>query len=252
MSLTDATTKVSIILTTYNGSKYIVETIESVRSQTYQNWELIIIDDGSKDNTCKIITAIEDKRIRLYEAGRIGINGKVKNIGLAKASGDLVAFIDHDDLWAPTKIQKQVEVLCQYPEAGFSLTGGYNFKKPGEPFEYFYKERQGIKYDNFFISFFQSEVAGFTQALLFRKECIVIAGVFKETGSFSDADFIIDLAHHFKGVIIYEPLLYRRLHDVNYISQTGKKIIMKELRLFKPIKKSCLQKLSVITYSGFI
>ena len=62
--------------------KYIGETIESVRSQTWQNWELIIVDDGSDDNTCEIITGIKDERIHLYKAGRIGINGRIKNIGL--------------------------------------------------------------------------------------------------------------------------------------------------------------------------
>ena len=131
--------KVSIIITTYNGSKYIRETIESVCNQTYRNWELIIIDDGSEDNTCEIITSFKDERIQLFKAGRIGINGRIKNIGLEKASGELIAFIDHDDLWHPSKLEKQITVLQEYPEAGFCLTGGYNFKTKGEPFEYFYK-----------------------------------------------------------------------------------------------------------------
>ena len=209
--------RVSIIISTYNGAKHIGETIDSIRSQTYSNWELIIIDDGSDDDTVEVITGIKDERIQLLLAGRIAINGRVKNIGLSKATGDYIAFIDHDDLWAPSKLEKQVNALQEYPEAGFCLTGGYNFKNPGEPMEYFYKRAEGMKFDNVFISFFRSELPGYTQALMLRRECIAFTGPFKEIKSFSDVDFILNLAYHFKAIVLYEPLLFRRLHDSNYI-----------------------------------
>src|SRR3990170_6954988 len=109
--------KVSIIMSTYNRAAYIIETIESIRNQTYQNWELIIIDDGSDDNTEEVIEAIKDSRIQFYKAGRLGIASKIKNIGLEKVTGELIAFIDSDDLWAQTKLEKQLILLQQYPEA---------------------------------------------------------------------------------------------------------------------------------------
>ena len=213
---TNTSLKVSIIISTYNGEKYIGETIESVRDQTWQNWELVIVDDGSDDNTCEIIAGIKDERIKLYKAGRIGVNGRIKNIALSKVSGELIAFIDHDDLWAPAKLEKQVTVLQQYPDAGFSLTGGYNFKTKGEPLENFYKESEGVRLDNVFLSIFRSEIAVWTQALLVRKQCIEEAGPFSETSLFADPEFIFRLAYHFKAVILYEPLMYHRLHDTNY------------------------------------
>ena len=74
--------KVSIIMPTYNRAEYIIETIESIRNQTYSNWELIIVDDGSDDNTEELISQIKDERIQFYKAGRIGVNGRIKNIGL--------------------------------------------------------------------------------------------------------------------------------------------------------------------------
>ena len=200
-----------------------METIESIRNQTYMNWELIIVDDGSTDDTRNIINAVKEERIRMYKAGRIGVNGTLKNIGLAMASGDLVAFIDHDDLWASEKIERQVAALQQYGEAGFSLTGGYNFRKKGEPTEYFYKQREGTKVENVFVSFFMSELPGFTQALMLRKECMVVTGGFNETKSFSDVDFILKLAYHFEAVILYEALVFRRLHDTNYILSNWEK-----------------------------
>jgi len=200
---------------TYNRAAFIGETIASVVNQTYQNWELIIVDDGSDDNTEEIISTIKDRRIQFYKAGRIAINGKIKNIGLEKANGQLIAFIDSDDLWAETKLEKQVAALEEYPEAGFSLTGGFNFRKVTQPIDFFYKQREGLRYGDIFISIFKSEISTTTPSLILRSKCLRVTGGFDETKPFSDIDFILKLASHFKAVILYEPLLYRRLHEAN-------------------------------------
>lgn len=235
------TPKVSIILPTYNRARLIMETIESIQHQTYSNWELIIVDDGSDDNTAEIVLQLKDERIHFIKAGRVGIGGKIKNLGLNKASGEFIAFNDSDDLWDKTKIEKQVAALEKYSEAGFCLTGGYNFKKIDEPIDFFYKQKEGSKVDNIFNLIFTSQVAVFVQALMIRKSCLPIVGAFKEEKSFSDFDFIVSLALNFKAVIIYEPLIFRRLHDENYIIPTweksyyeGKTIINENRSLLPP------------------
>ena len=217
------TPTVSIIIPTYNRAGLILQTIESIRHQTYANWQLIIVDDGSQDNTEELVSRITDDRIQFIKAGRIGIGGKIKNIGLAKASGALIAFNDSDDLWHKTKLEKQVAALREYPEAGFCLTGGYNCRKPDEPIDYFYKKKDGTRFDNLFTAIFQSEVTVFAQALMIRRSCLDVIGSFKEEKSFSDFDFIVSLARNFKGLILYEPLVFRRLHDENYINTTWEK-----------------------------
>ena len=156
---------------------------------------------------------------------------------MEKVKGELIAFIDSDDLWATSKLEKQVAALQQYPEAGFSLTGGYNFRKLSKPIDFFYKEKDGIKYDNVFISIFRSEVAAFAQALMFRKKCLSVAGSFKEVKSFSDIDFIISLARHFNAVILYEPLVYRRLHDANYITPNWEKSFYEGIEIIQANKE---------------
>src|SRR6185436_18266781 len=170
---------------------------------------------GSDDDTEEVISQVKDQRIRFYKAGRIAINGKIKNIGLEKAKGELIAFIDSDDLWAETKLEKQVAVLQEYPEAGFSLTGGFNFRTVNQPIDFFYKQREGLRYGDIFISIFKSEISTTTPSLILRKRCLQNTGGFDETKPFSDIDFILKLASHFKAVILYEPLLYRRLHEAN-------------------------------------
>jgi glycosyltransferase involved in cell wall biosynthesis len=214
---------VSIIMPTYNRAALIAETIGSIRKQTYSNWELIIVDDGSDDNTEEVIAEINDERLHFIKAGRIGIGGKIKNIGLEHARGEFIAFNDSDDLWHETKLEKQLNALAEFPEAGFCLTGGYNFKKIDEPLDYFYKRQDGTRCDNLFTSIFKSEVAVFVQALMIRRNCLQIVDHFKEEKSFSDFDFVIALAKNFKGLILYAPLVFRRLHDENYITTTWEK-----------------------------
>jgi glycosyltransferase involved in cell wall biosynthesis len=172
------------------------------------------VDDGSDDDTGEKVAAIGDKRFVFVKAGRIGLNGRVKNIGLETSRGEMIAFIDSDDLWNEEKLEKQLEILARYP-ASFCLTGGYNFKEPGKPLEYFYRQREGHRHGNLFESVFKSEVAVLTPSLMFRRSCLDVTGNFNEHKPFADGDFILQLAKHFNGVVLYEPLLYRRLHESN-------------------------------------
>lgn len=197
---------------TYNRAHLIEETIASIRNQTFTDWELLIMDDGSDDDTEVIVSQIKDDRIYLYKEPRTGYVSKLKNKAIQKSRGEWVAFIDSDDLWVNTKLEKQVAAMSQYPDAGFCLTGGYNFIKQNEPVEYLYKEREGIRYGNFLIDMLQSKIAGHIPVLLFRKSCVTVSGYFDEQKPFSDPDFILSLACYHKAVLLYEPLYYRRLH----------------------------------------
>jgi len=205
---------ISIIIPTYNRANYIAETIESIRQQTYANWELIIVDDGSDDDTSEIVRAIPDKRIRFFKGPHSGME-KARNEGLEKANGELIGFMDSDDLWSPDKLEKQLSVFREHPQIAFCLTGGYEFKKNGEPSVYFYKQREGLKHGNLFLAFFQSEVVALPASLLFKKTCLDVTGFFKKL-ELAHIHFILSLAIHFEGAIVYEPLLYRRMHDRSY------------------------------------
>lgn len=208
----DTLPKISIIMPTYNRAHLIGETVDSIRSQTFTDWELLIMDDGSDDDTEAIIAKYTDERIHFFKCGRSGHVSKLKNRAIERCRGELVAFIDSDDLWAPAKLEKQFAAMQQYPDAGFCLTGGYNFINKDKPEEYLYKQKDGLRMGNFLIAMLRSEVAGHIPALMFRKNCVRISGYFDEKKLFSDPDFILSLACHHQGVLLYEPLYYRRLH----------------------------------------
>ena len=96
----------SIILPTYNRAEtFLKSAIESVLNQSYQNWELLIIDNNSRDNTDDLVNSFYDKRIKLLKNYRIGNIARSRNIGIKKAKGEYIAFIDSDDFWETDKIE---------------------------------------------------------------------------------------------------------------------------------------------------
>lgn len=99
---------VSIIMPAYNAENYIKESIQTVLDQTFTNWELIIIDDCSSDNTVDVIRAIEDDRIRLIELEKNSGAAVARNRGVEIAQGEYIAFLDSDDLWGAEKLTKQL------------------------------------------------------------------------------------------------------------------------------------------------
>lgn len=104
---------VSIITPSYNCSRYIKETIAAIRAQTYQNWEMIITDDCSDDDSCAVIEDYtqNDSRIILLRAETNGGAGAARNNSIKAAKGRYIAFCDSDDVWLPTKLEKQLELM---------------------------------------------------------------------------------------------------------------------------------------------
>ena len=110
---------VSIIMPSYNTAQYIGESIKSVQAQTYENWELIIVDDCSTDNTDTAVEPfLSDERIRYLKNSRNSGAAVSRNYALREAKGKWIAFLDSDDLWLPDKLEKQIN---------FMLENGYHF-----------------------------------------------------------------------------------------------------------------------------
>lgn len=113
---------ISVILPVYNGSRFLKQTIDSILSQTYMNFELIIADDASTDDSRSIIDAYDDSRIRrVYLAQNLNVCSN-SNTAFAQAAGKYTALIGHDDMWQPEKLEKQLAYMEQHPECGACLT----------------------------------------------------------------------------------------------------------------------------------
>ncbi len=124
---------VSIIMPNYNGSKYISQAIESVLAQTYKNWELIIIDDCSTDDSLKVIDAYikKDDRIRLIKLENNMGPAIARNVGIDNARGRYIAFLDSDDLWLKHKLENQVVFMQEY-QVGLCYSSYYIIDELGK------------------------------------------------------------------------------------------------------------------------
>ncbi len=113
---------ITVLLPVFNGAPYLKEAIESILCQSYQNFELLILDDASKDDSVKIALSYKDKRIRVYQNKKnLGL-GRNLNIGLENAKGELIARMDADDVSLKTRLEKQANFLQTHKEIGICGT----------------------------------------------------------------------------------------------------------------------------------
>jgi len=122
---------VSVVMPAYNTERFIGEAIRSVVRQTYTDWELLVIDDGSTDDTPRVVADMMESRIRYIHTENMGA-GSARNLGIEKARGDFVAFLDSDDVWFPHKLAVQVDVLRRDPETGLTYSNLWYVNERGK------------------------------------------------------------------------------------------------------------------------
>ena len=140
--------KISIITASYNYQDYIRETIESVMAQTYQNWEMIIVDDGSKDNSVEVIKSYceKDSRIKLFQHEN-GVNKglcKTVQLGIEKAQTEWIAFLESDDLITPDYLQEKVNVIKENPDTEFIFNDIETFGERAEVYDEYFKTQKEV------------------------------------------------------------------------------------------------------------
>ncbi|TLN28536.1 glycosyltransferase family 2 protein, partial [bacterium] len=109
--------RVSVIIPSYNRADMVMDAVNSVLRQTFADWELIVVDDGSQDNTREVIAAVRDERVRYIYQDNQGLPG-ARNSGIRAARGEYVAFLDSDDVFLPHKLAVQVTAMDARPELG--------------------------------------------------------------------------------------------------------------------------------------
>ena len=234
--------KVSVIIPTYNRPELLTKSINSVISQTFGDFELIVIDDCSPDNTPNVLGRFSDERMKVIRnSSNMGI-AAVRNIGVRGSKGEYIAFLDDDDEWLPDKLEKQLTVMEKGPgSTGCVYTGcmiigadGSDAVRTSVPV---YRNRvlKELLLENFIT----------TSTLLLRKSCFDRAGLFDERFPYGeDYDMWIRVAEDFEFDFSPEPLTKYRVHQTtmtrNYTAVINglERILSKHRKLFAQNKRA--------------
>ncbi len=228
---------VSIIIPTYNGAHYIEETIESVLAQTYKDYEIIIIDDGSTDNTNKVLGKYKNKIKYFYQKHSGGYLAKVRNFAISNSEGKYIAFLDNDDLWLKEKLEIQTTYMEKHKNISLSYTDIYYF---GDyvPRELNGKSQFEVRTMNpgtYFEQLFEFNFIPVSTVLV-RKECLKHVGLFDESIKYaSDHDLWLRIAAKYKVGEIDKPLAKYRMHGERL--SNGHEVYLGELKTLKKIAK---------------
>lgn len=201
--------KVSVIIPTYNRAHLIERSIRSVLNQTYKEFELLIIDDGSTDSTKEIVESIKDNRIRYIRCEENGGAAKARNRGIAEAKCDYIAFQDSDDEWYADKLEKQMKVMLEsskdtglvYCEYYYSGLNGLNGISPSR--EIPLEQKRGY----IFPQLLAGNMIG-APTMLVKRECFDKTGVFNENFScMEDYELVLRIARNYRIEFVPEVLM---------------------------------------------
>ena len=198
---------ISVIIPVYNGEKTIRETIESVLKQTFNEFELIIVNDGSKDQTLEIVNSIQDSRIKVFSYQNAGLSAS-RNRGITQASGEYISFIDADDLWTPDKLESQLKALQENPQAAVAYSWTDYIDETGR----FLRQGSHVSVSgNAFANLLLLNFLENGSNALIRKQALLEVGEFDESlSSAEDWDMWLRLALRYDFVVVRSPqVLYR-------------------------------------------
>lgn len=212
---------VSVILPTYNRAHTIVRAVESVLAQSYAKLELIVVDDGSTDNTVELLGTIDDDRLRVVRTSNGGACA-ARNKGVEYAAGELVAFQDSDDEWLPHKLQMQVEALRAHPGASVVFCNALRIEDANEVvIRHLVPQRISriMSKQNM-----QARSLASTQTLLMKRECLDTERFDVGMRRLQDFDLVFRLAEHYAFYYVSVPLVYMYVQEESISSDPQKTI----------------------------
>lgn len=206
-SIVSSTPKVSVVIPAFNASKTIKATLKSVIDQSFEDFEIIVINDGSTDDTLEVVNEIGDQRIKTFTYSNGGL-ATARNRGISHATGDYVAFLDADDLWTKDKLESQVEALENNSDAGLAYSLSYYLNEDGKSYHIGSKlSPEGDVYAHILVSNFLDSGS----SPLVRKTVIDSIGLFDSTISgAADWDYWIRIAAKWPFVLIPERQIFYR------------------------------------------
>jgi glycosyltransferase involved in cell wall biosynthesis len=199
---------ISVIIPTYNATKTVLATIASVQAQTYRDIEIIVINDGSTDNLLEcLVPTVTDARVKIYSYPNGGLP-VARNRGIARSTGEYIAFIDADDLWTPDKLELQLQALTANPRAGLAYSWTYFMEEDGQ---HYHTDRpiwfQGDVLKDLMLWNFLCHGSN----PLIRRSVIDAVGEFDPTlPSAEDWDYWLRIAAQWEFALVPQPQIYYR------------------------------------------
>lgn len=238
--------KITVLMPVYNAERFLRKAVESILQQTFRNFEFIIIDDGSTDNSVEIISSYEDARIRFYRNERnVGITETLNN-GIGLAQCDLIARMDADDVSYPDRLQKQFNYMQLHPDCALLSTWARVISEDGK-FARLERYRSEFYYYN--LTF---ECWMYHPTIMFRKSCVEAVGMYSKTYS-EDYDLFWKLSTRFKIGNLTEPLVDYRLSSTSLntvlrkseYEKANEENVLRNIRYYMgtdfELPKSCLE-----------
>ena len=232
--------KISVIMNCYNGEKYLRESLKSVLTQSYLNWELIFFDNKSNDNSKKILKSFKDKRFKYFFSSKFLSLYNARNLAIKKSKGDFISFLDVDDIWKKNKLKIQLMKINQTKT------------------DFVYSNYNILKNNTLSIGFKKKQPEGFVSNILLRHPFIPILTVFfkkkilkehnlkfdKKYNIIGDFDLFFRLSKIVAFSYIHEPLAIYRKHSQNF-SILNTNLFVKEYNLWIKKNKKMLGKSSI-------
>lgn len=201
---------VSVVIPTYNRPDLLKRAIQSVSEQTFQDFEIVVVDDGTEERAKEVVDTFDDDRIRYIEHEENKGSSAAKNTAFRAAKGKYIAILDDDDYWEPEKLGRQVHALEGAPsDVGFSFTAGREI----------FDEREGITkapegINNYHDLSLRSFSAIIDSSLVFKRSLLDTVGMYDESlPTHTGADFVIRLTKHAQGIGINESLVVRKIES---------------------------------------
>ncbi len=198
----------SIVISVFNKEQYIKNTVESVLNQTYKNFEIIIVDDGSTDNSVNVIKSINNKRIKLIITKNRGASN-ARNTGINSATSDFIALLDGDDTWESSYLQYMYDAISKFPEIKiFTAALAQKYQNKIVPVTYSFKQLELYNIHNYFKSSQKFSLIH-SSSIVFHKSILKRTGLFDTSiVSGQDTDLWIRFGLYFDLVFINKQLSY--------------------------------------------
>jgi glycosyltransferase involved in cell wall biosynthesis len=221
---------ISVVIPTYNRPDLLQQTLESVLAQTYKDLQIIVVDDGSTAETGELLDKFSP-RVQSIRLGRSGIS-TARNTGIDAAQGEFIAFVDHDDLWEPHKIEKHVEFASAHPELAMTYTDAIEFSKEGAAQITYVDHFSALKQpSNLFAPMITTYAVPLMSATMIKKSFFCEKSLrFPNYFGIDDVGlFLMMLLEGGKFGYLPEPLTMRRMHDANTSSNHRRRFEQRQL-----------------------